>query len=66
MSQGEIVRLSDIKIPAAAQQDYQNAAVMNLIANGNTLLARTRLVELMQEQAGTSFLVRLVWTKSLK
>ena len=52
MSQGEIVRLSDIKIPAATQQDYQNAAVMNLIANGNTQAARTRLVELMQEQAG--------------
>ncbi|MGB0735624.1 MAG: acyl-CoA dehydrogenase family protein [Paracoccaceae bacterium] len=52
MSQGEIVRLSDIKIPAAAQQDYQNAAVINLIANGNTQAARTRLVELMQEQAG--------------
>ena len=52
MSQGEIVRLSDIKIPAAAQQDYQSAAVMNLITNGNTQAARTRLVELMQEQAG--------------
>jgi (2S)-methylsuccinyl-CoA dehydrogenase len=52
MSQGEIIRLSDIKISAAAQQDYQNAAVMNLIANGNTQAARTRLVELMQEQAG--------------
>ena len=52
MSQGEIVRLSDIKIPAAAQQDYQSSAVMNLIANGNTQAARTRLVELMQEQAG--------------
>ncbi len=52
MSQGEIVRLSDIKIPAAAQQDYQNAAVTNLIANGNTQAARTRLVLLMQEQAG--------------
>ena len=52
MSQGEIVRLSDIKIPAAVQQEYQNAAVMNLIANGNTQAARTRLVELMQEQAG--------------
>ena len=52
MSQGEIVRLSDIKIPAAAQHDYQTAAVMNVIANGNTQAARTRLVELMQEQAG--------------
>ena len=52
MSQGEIVRLSDIKIPAAAQHDYQNTAVMNVIANGNTQAARTRLVELMQEQAG--------------
>ena len=52
MSQGEIVRLSDIKIPAATQQEYQNAAVMNLIANGNTQAARTRLVELMQEQVG--------------
>lgn len=52
MSQGEIVRLSDIKIPTATQQDYQNAAVLNLIANGNTQAARTRLVELMQEQAG--------------
>jgi (2S)-methylsuccinyl-CoA dehydrogenase len=52
MSQGEIVRLPDIKISAAKQQEYQNAAVMNLIANGNTQAARTRLVELMQEQAG--------------
>lgn len=52
MSQGEIVRLSDMKITAVAQQVYQNAAVMNLIANGNTQAARTRLVELMQEQAG--------------
>ena len=52
MSQSEIVRLSDIKIPAAAQQDYPTPAVMNLIANGNTQQARTRLVELMQEQAG--------------
>jgi (2S)-methylsuccinyl-CoA dehydrogenase len=52
MSQGEIVRLSDIKIPAAAQQNYQNSAVMNLIANGNTQDARTRLVELMQERSG--------------
>jgi (2S)-methylsuccinyl-CoA dehydrogenase len=52
MSQGEIVRLSDIKIPAAAQQNYQNSAVMNLIANGNTQDARTRLVDLMQEQSG--------------
>lgn len=52
MSQGEIVRLSDMKIPAVAQQDYQNAAVMNLIANGNTQAARTRVVELMKEQAG--------------
>jgi len=52
MSQGEIVRLPDIKISAATQQEYQNAAVMNLIANGNTQVARTRLVELMQEQAG--------------
>jgi (2S)-methylsuccinyl-CoA dehydrogenase len=52
MSQGEIVRLPDIKISAATQQEYQNAAVMNLITNGNTQVARTRLVELMQEQAG--------------
>ena len=52
MSQGEIVRLPDIKISAATQQRYQNAAVMNLIANGNTQAARTRVVELMQEQAG--------------
>ena len=52
MSQGEIVRLSDMKISGVAQQDYQNAAVMNLIANGNTQAARPRLVELMQEQAG--------------
>jgi (2S)-methylsuccinyl-CoA dehydrogenase len=52
MSQAEIVRLSDIKISTATQREYQNAAVMNLIANGNTQTARTRLVELMQEQAG--------------
>ena len=52
MSQGEIVRLSDIQIPHSAQNDYQNAGVRQLIANGNTQAARTRLVALMQEQAG--------------
>jgi len=52
MSQGEIIRLSDIQIPASAQRDYQTAAVNSLIANGNTQSARTRIVELMQEQAG--------------
>ena len=48
MSQGEIVRLSDIGASAAP---LDTTAVQTLIASGNTQAARTRLVELMQEHA---------------
>lgn len=48
MSQGEIARLSDIGVVPAAP----NAAVTALMADGNTSAARTRLVELMQDNVG--------------
>ncbi len=48
MSQGEVARLSDIGVIAAPP----NAAVTALMAHGNTSAARTRLVELMQDNVG--------------
>ena len=50
MSQGEIVRLADLGL-SSADSVFQNAAIMTLITSGNSQAARSRLVELMQEQA---------------
>jgi (2S)-methylsuccinyl-CoA dehydrogenase len=47
MSQGEIIRLSDIWTAAAP-----NAASAHLIAQGNTSAARLRLAQLMQDNHG--------------
>jgi len=51
MSQGEIVRLQDIGLSQDEMRGLMEPAVMTLCQNGNTQAARTRLVELMQEQA---------------
>ncbi|MGD9862826.1 MAG: acyl-CoA dehydrogenase family protein [Pseudodonghicola sp.] len=51
MSQGEIVRLSDLGLGAADCAELDNAAIATLIAGGNSPAARRRLVELMQERA---------------
>ena len=47
MSQGEILRLSDLGLNATP---LQTPAVLNLIQYGNTQAARTRLVVLMQDR----------------
>ena len=48
MSQGEIIRLSDIGVSTDA---LNTPEIDQLVANANSQSARTRLVELMQEQA---------------
>jgi (2S)-methylsuccinyl-CoA dehydrogenase len=48
MSQGEIVRLADLGLSAAAVAARMNPAVDHLIAYGNTAPRRARLVELMR------------------
>jgi len=50
MSQGEIVRLADLGLNAAAVAARLNPAVEHLIAYGNTAPRRARLAELMREQ----------------
>src|SRR5271167_934359 len=50
MSQGEIVRLSDLGLPPAAVAARINPAAEHLIAYGNTAQRRARLAELIREQ----------------
>ncbi len=52
MSQGEIARLQDIGLTQVDQRGLMNAAVMTLTQSGNTQAARSRLAELMQDNAG--------------
>jgi (2S)-methylsuccinyl-CoA dehydrogenase len=49
MSQGEIVRLSDFGLNAAAVAARVNPALEHLIATGNTAARRARLMELMRQ-----------------
>lgn len=52
MNQGEMIRLRDMGVSAADQAAFAaDSAVAALIDNANTQTARTRLVELMQEQS---------------
>ncbi len=51
MSQGEIVRLQDLGLSQDDMRGLMEPAVMTLCNQANTQAARTRLVELMQEQA---------------
>ncbi|MBW4961828.1 acyl-CoA dehydrogenase family protein [Sulfitobacter sp. CW3] len=51
MNQGEILRLQDMGLGQDAQRGLMNPAIQTLTQNGNTQAARTRLVELMQEQS---------------
>jgi (2S)-methylsuccinyl-CoA dehydrogenase len=51
MSQGEIVRLSDLGLSAAAVAARIDPAIEQLIAEGNTARQRARLVELMRSGA---------------
>jgi (2S)-methylsuccinyl-CoA dehydrogenase len=51
MNQGEVVRLQDLGLAADDARGLSDPSVMALIQGGNTQAARTRLVDLMQEQA---------------
>ena len=53
MSQGEIIRIADVGADTAI---LETPEVNQLIASGNNQAARTRLVELMQEQAANTTL----------
>ena len=51
MNQGEFVRLSEMGLDWGALAGFQCSEVQTLMAKGNTQAARSRLVELMQEQS---------------
>jgi len=51
MSQGEILRVADMGLSQDALAVMSTPQIDTLIASGNTQAARTRLVELMQEQS---------------
>jgi (2S)-methylsuccinyl-CoA dehydrogenase len=52
MSQGEVLRLQDLGLTQEDQRQMMDPAVMTLTQSGNTQAARTRLVELMQDNQG--------------
>ncbi|UWQ78802.1 acyl-CoA/acyl-ACP dehydrogenase [Leisingera sp. S132] len=54
MNQGEIIRLQDLGLSQDAQRGLMVPAVMTLCERGNSQAARTRLVQLMEEQAGST------------
>ncbi|KIC35004.1 acyl-CoA dehydrogenase family protein [Leisingera sp. ANG-M7] len=54
MNQGEITRLQDLGLSQDAQRALMVPAVMTLCEQGNSQAARSRLVELMEEQAGST------------
>lgn len=51
MNQGEILRLQDLGLSQSEMRALMEPAVMSLTQNANTQAARTRLVDLMQEQS---------------
>jgi len=51
MNQGEIVRLQDLGLSQEDQRGLMDPAIQALTQGGNTQAARSRLVELMQEQS---------------
>jgi len=54
MSQGEILRPQDIGLTQDDQRAMMAPEVMTLTQSGNTQAARTKLVEIMQETAGSN------------
>ncbi len=54
MNQGEMIRLHDLGLSAEDASGFVTSAVSKLIQSGNTQAARTRLVELMQEQSANA------------
>ena len=53
MNQTEIIRLQDLGLDVGAEEALNTVEVMSLVRDGNSNAARSRLVELMQEQAGS-------------
>ena len=51
MNQGEMLRLHDMGLSQSDQQGVKDSAIQTLTQLGNTQAARSRLVELMQEQS---------------
>ncbi|GAA6178271.1 acyl-CoA dehydrogenase family protein [Sulfitobacter pacificus] len=51
MNQGEVLRLQDLGLSQEDMRGMMEPAIQTLTQKGNTQAARTRLVELMQEQA---------------
>ncbi|WP_319774305.1 acyl-CoA dehydrogenase family protein [Breoghania sp.] len=54
MSQGEIVRLSDLGLDGATIAQARTSEIETLIATGNTAAERAHLVELMVQQQGAA------------
>ncbi|MEP2716759.1 acyl-CoA dehydrogenase family protein [Pseudophaeobacter sp.] len=54
MNQGEVLRLQDLGLGQDALATLRSDAVVTLSEGGNTQAARSRLAELMQEQAGAT------------
>ena len=54
MNQGEILRLQDLGLGPEVLAALRTDAVVRLTEGGNTQAARSRLAELMQEQAGAT------------
>ena len=54
MNQGEILRLQDIGLTQADLSPMSEPAITTLTQHANSQAARTRLVELMQEQSGAT------------
>ncbi len=54
MNQGEVVRLQDLGLGWDALSGFQCSEVQTLMAQANSQAARTRLVQLMQDQSGAT------------
>ncbi|WOI33023.1 acyl-CoA dehydrogenase family protein [Tritonibacter scottomollicae] len=54
MNQGEVLRLQDLGLGQDDQRALMAPAVMTLTQSGNTQAARVRLVELMEQQSGST------------
>ncbi|MES0827816.1 acyl-CoA dehydrogenase family protein [Ruegeria sp. SCP11] len=54
MNQGEVVRLQDMGLGWDALAGFQSSEVQTLMAQANSQAARTRLVALMEDQAGAT------------
>jgi (2S)-methylsuccinyl-CoA dehydrogenase len=54
MNQGEVLRLQDLGLSQDDQRAMMAPAVMTLTQSGNTQAARVRLVELMEQQSGST------------